>query len=310
MHSFNISTSRGKFQSLQDQTFQIMPQRTGILNPFKFKLMNSNTNILLHTGYDFHPFQAEIFNPTGYQVQLLKSYLETCRQIKVDQLLIHGPDQPKYLKYFEAGLTILKSYLDDFNLSQKSTSQFVSPQKESLNKLQEPILAPKVLQICIEMPAFCQSMYSKTYDFVGINKNNVYDFTLSYFNQVIKFGFDIVIDTAHLYSNGLSTQEMISICDIFRDNYKYIHLNGNSKPQFKKDKHTTLTPCDGYEANLIPESDALLKKMTELMNVYNKICISEQKCGNIDYYRKLSIEYGFKLNESIMNNPDLITSRD
>jgi len=282
MFSYNISTSKNKFQSLQEQTFQIMPARLGILNPFKFKpSIKTNTNILLHTGYDFHPFQSEMFDPLSKQSQLLNSYLETCKRIHVDQLLIHGPDQPNSLKYFECGLRILKLHLDDFNSI--SSQNFVQHK----------------LQICIEMPAFTKSMYS-------ILKNNIYDFILSYFKTIIDFGFDIVIDTAHLFSNGLNTQEIINILDLFKNNYKYIHLNGNCNPQFKKDKHTTLTDCQGYEKNLIPNPELLLKKASELMNNNNKICISEQKCNDVDYFTKLSKEYGFKLNECITE--DIITN--
>lgn len=283
MFSYNITTSGAKFQSLQNQTFQIMPARFGFVDQFRFKEFTGKTNILLHTGYDFHPFQVEIFNPLSKQSQLLKSYLETCKRIHVDQLLIHGPDQPNALKYFEAGLTIIKIYLDDLNSNSNSNSENYK------------------LQICIEMPAFTKSMYS-------ILKNNIYDFILSYFETIIKFGFDIVIDTAHLFSNGLNTQEMINILELFKNNYKYIHLNGNCKPQFSKDEHTTLTPCKNFKPNLIPNSDLLLKKAAELMNNENKICISEQKCNDLDYFKKLANDYGFKLNDCIPK--DMITSRN
>ena len=289
MFSYNITSSGGKFQSLQNQTFQIMPIQHGNLNPFRFKLFTGKTNILLHTGYDFHPFQVEIFNPLGKQAEKLKSYLETCKRIHADQLLIHGPDQPSSLKYFEAGLTILKSYLKDFSNSGEVD-----------------------LQICIEMPAFTKSMYCRCDElqWSGLNiaaNNNIYDFIISYFETVIKFEFDIVIDTAHLFSNGLTTQQIINILEMFKNNYKYIHLNGNCNQQFKKDEHTTLMPCPGYKKNLIPDSDLLLKKVTELMNNNNKICISEQKCNDIEYFRKLAKDYGFKLNECIPAN--MITAR-
>jgi hypothetical protein len=294
MFSYNISTSKNKFQSLQEQTFQIMPARLGILNPFKFKQSTkTNTNILLHTGYDFHPFQPEMFDPLSKQSQLLNSYLETCERIHVDQLLIHGPDQPNSLKYFECGLTILKLYLDSFN------SKLIDSTISSQNTINADSIRRNKLQICIEMPAFTKSMYS-------ILKDNIYDFILSYFKTIIDFKFDIVIDTAHLFSNGLNTQEIINVLELFKDNYKYIHLNGNCNPQFKKDKHTTLTDCQGYEKNLIPNSELLLKKASELMNNNNKICISEQKCNNVNYFKKLSKEYGFKLNEYITE--DIITN--
>ena len=241
MLTFNITTSRNKFERLNNLTFQIMPTRTGLLNPYKFdQIQNQKTNIVLHTGYDFHPFQFSLFDVNSYTVQQLKSYLDTCRRLHVDQLLIHGPDQPKYLKYFDSTLTILRAYLD-----------------------------------------------------------------VSYFNTVIKFGFDIVIDTAHLFGNGLTTNQMIEVMEIFKNNYKYIHLNGNCRPQYSHDKHTTLTPCHNYPSNLIPDVQKLLLKVKELMDL-GKICISEQKCNSREYFIELSKQYGFKLNSELINNPDLI----
>jgi hypothetical protein len=296
-----------------------MPTQRGLLNPYKYNKNTTNTNILLHTGYDFHPFQQEIFNPSSYQVQLLKSYLETCKQLRVNQLLIHGPDQPKSLEFYTAGLTILKSYLDEFNsnlstidniqqnvqltqtnitqtntktTSQNTTSEILNKSVQ-LNQSQQKLKYK--LQICIEMPAFCKSMYSI------LNQSDIYDFTLSYFNEAVKKGFDIVIDTAHLFSNGLETNQIIDILEIFKNNYKFIHLNGNAHAKFKKDKHTTLTSCPDFEPNLIPKSNLILEKVSILMNS-GKVCISEQKCNNITYFNKLSKQYNFKLNESIPAN--------
>ena len=283
MLSYTISTRNNLFQSLTNQTFQIMPTRTGLLNSLKFLENTKNeSNILLHTGYDVHPFQQEIFNPASYQVQLLKSYFEACQRLKVKQLLIHGPDKPESMNYLVSGLTVLKSYLDNFN---------------SLNRDYK-------LQICIEMPAFCQSMfrYFKTSNF---DLNKIYEFVKSYFNEVVKIGFEIVIDTAHLFSNGLTTEQMIELIEIFKNNYTFIHLNGNAHQSFKKDKHTTLTPCEGFDMNLIPNSDKILMKVSEMMKL-GKICISEQKCGNVKYFSELSKQYDFKLNDSIGINELII----
>ena len=269
MLSFTITTSQNKFQQLQKQVFQIMPTRTGFINSLKFNQVSTPTKILLHTGYDVIPFKEEIFNSSSYQIELLKSYFEVCQRLNVCQLLIHGPDKPDTMKYFTAGLNIIKY---TFSNSIPNNSN---------------------LKIAIEMPAFCKSMWNI------IKHEDIYDFTLSYFNEIIKVGFDIIIDTAHLFSNGLTTQQIIDILELFKNNYTFIHLNGNSHDMYKPDKHTTLTPCEGYETNLIPNSDKLLEKVSDLMNKHNKICISEQKCTNVEYFNNLAKQYNFKLNDSI-----------
>ena len=320
MLSYHISSSQGKFQSIpiQHQTFQIMGAQRGVLSTSKYKQVGDSvkTNIVLHTGYDFYPFQAKMFSPGSYQVELLKGYFNVCRKVHIDQLLIHGPEKPEHLKFYEAGLTILKSYLDDFNASLNSFNSTTNSNSTNSNSTSSitnsnssTIKSQYQLQICIEMPVLCKSMYSSndSLGFSGLTPKNVYSFVLSYFETAIKFGFDIVVDTAHLYGNGLSTEEMINILEMFKNNYKYIHLNGNCNPQFTKDEHTTLTDCPEFKPNLIPNVDLLLKEVAKLMNENNKICISEQKCNNIKYFKSLANKYKFKLNEYIPI--DLITVR-
>jgi hypothetical protein len=252
--SFTITTSNGTFQTLKDKTFQIMPTRTRIVNYKKFKPINEPTNILLHTGYDVRPWSQEIFNPSSYQLSLIDSYITTSKILNVKEILIHGPDTPERIEYLISGLKLLKS------LNTK-------------------------IPFVIEMPAFCQSMFNDQY------MNNKYEFIKSYFNTCVTEGFNIVPDTAHLYANGLTTKEIIEILNIFKDDYTFIHLNGNSKPQYKHDKHTTLTPLTGYETNKIESSEELLSHVAKL----NKICISEQKCNNLKYFTELANKYGFKL---------------
>jgi len=268
MLTYTITTSRNQFHKIPEQNrqFQIMPVRTGFVRP-DFKVpshSNLKSHILLHTGYDINPFSPSIFNPADYQALLLKSYLDACPG--VDELLIHGPDKPSTLRYFDAGLTIIKTYSES---------------------------VPEI-KIGIEMPAFCKSMYSEGI----VNQSNAFDFALSYFNNIIKFGFEIIIDTAHLFSNGLTTSQICDLLTIFKDNYTYIHLNGNANSGFKKDKHTTLTPHPNFPQNQIPDADQLLSCVAALMNE-GKICISEQKCSDLNYFKHLSTQFGFKINEGI-----------
>lgn len=252
--SFTITTTNGTFQTLKNKTFQIMPTRTKLVNYKKFKKLNEQTNILLHTGYDVRPWGQEIFSPSSYQLSLINSYITTSEILNVREILIHGPDTLERTEYFTCGLKLLKSL---------NTS----------------------IPFVIEMPAFCQNMFNDKY---FKNKN---DFIKSYFNTCVNEGFNIVPDTAHLYANGLSTDEIIDILDIFKDNYTFIHLNGNSKPQYKHDKHTTLTPLIGYESSKIETPEKLLSYISKL----NKICISEQKCNNLKYFNDLADKYNFKL---------------
>jgi endonuclease IV len=216
--------------------------------------MNVPTNILLHTGYDVRPWSQELFEPSSYQLKLINSYSELSDILNVRELLIHGPSNLASLKYFSCCLQLLHSYNH---------------------------------KIVIEMPAL-------NHDVIGLihsSGRSEYEFVKSYLNTVIQHDMNIVPDTAHLYANGLNTDQIIEILHMFKDHYTFIHLNGNSNEPFKPDRHTTLTKLNGFMNNRIPDSERLLHEISKL----NKICISEQKCNDIDYYKRLSNEYGFKL---------------
>ena len=229
-----------------------MPTRFNFINYLKFNKTTSPTNILLHTGYDFKPWTSEFAIKTNYQYLLFQNYIDTSKYLNVKQLLIHGPDSIETLPFLSYTLSLLKYY-----------------NKNNIN-------------ISIEMPAFTKSIYT------SINKSDMLNFIRSYFNECVKYGFEIVIDTAHLYSNGLEVDDMIKILNEFKNNYTFIHLNGNEHDKYTKDKHTTFT-----KNNKIKDIDKLLKYVSKL----NKICISEQKCNDMKYFKNIAEKYGFKLND-------------
>lgn len=275
-------TKNFSIEPYMSQPFQIMPTRQRFINldnyPISPKLSPSapSKNILIHTGYDFNIFSEKGISVNSYAKQLLKNALEFKQRINGDFVLIHGPDTESKLKYFIAGLGAVKYVESKFHDVTHTRSH-----------------------ICIEMPAFKSDLFT-VIDALYRNKptknERIFTFINEYLTTCINNNFDIVLDTAHLYANGLTTDQIIKLCKDYYDHYKYIHLNGNCKDIYKPDEHTIFDPEGLYKSlnfkqNLILNSDKLLTEIAKL----NKICISEEKCNSVDYYKYISNKYGFKL---------------
>ena len=160
--------------------------------------------------------------------------------------------------------------------------------------------------ICIEIPAFSkafidyikQNTITKSANNTLTNKsinqqlNPYYNFICEYLNTVTSFKpinnqFQIVLDTAHLHSNGLNGIEIIKLCNEYLNYYDFIHMNGNIRDQFKPDIHT---PIDSVN-DKIKFSEYVVRNIAKL----NKICICETKDGDYEYYQELSEEYGYSI---------------
>lgn len=285
--SVNMSTVNTSSIILNlNEPFQIMPVRTGFINLDKFKIAPKSSEpkpILIHTGYDFSPFSINGLNPNSYAVKLLYNNLDLLEKINADYVLIHGPDTTSKLSYFMQGLAFIKQCTLNYYTSKK--------------------LPPK-FKICIEIPAFKKDLYNTINSLYNDSTLNlkVIQFIKECLNECVKNGFSIVLDTAHLYANGLSTSQQIELLKEYSDYYKYIHLNGNCKNAYEPDEHTILNPNglkSTFKPNKIPDVSLLLSEISKL----NKICISEEKCNNYDYFKNLADTYDFKLvSQKIITN--------
>ena len=130
----------------------------------------------------------------------------------------------------------------------------------------------------IEIPSFSKELLQII--------DNHFEFINNYLDSVVNNNFPIVLDTAHLHANGLNTKEMILLFDKYKNNYKYIHLNGNTKSKFLSDVHCPITS----ELNKMTNIDLLLKSLPK-----DKIIISESPCHDWNYWVDLCKKYDFKL---------------
>lgn len=259
--SFNITSSNESFQTIpNDVPYQIFPQRLGCVNYKRFRINHHRTNILIHTGYNFNPWH----NPNDSESRdkhyvILMSYVNLYKHLKAHSLLIHGPSSLTNMKYFDEGLKWLQSICNG-------------------------------VRVCIEIPSFTKDHYKYVLKDSNIT---MFQYIMNYIDIIIDNGFDIVIDTAHLHSHGLTTLQMCDLLNRYKDHYSFIHLNGNAKQSFQRDKHTTLLidPECPRDQNMMQNVDILLECCASL----NKWCISEEKHNNYNYYKRIADAYGFKL---------------
>ena len=238
-----------------------------------------DNKILIHSSFTTRPFSNKQIGNKKCNDNL-KGYELIANKLRTKYILFHGPANIDDYHNFTNGLSNI-----DLNIKDKI--------------------------ICIEIPAFSKAFidYIKQNQIINspsnpsndlnkqINQSNqplnpYYNFICEYLNTVTSFKpvnnqFQIVLDTAHLHSNGLNGIEIIKLCNEYLNYYDFIHMNGNIKDQFKPDIHT---PIDSVN-DKIKFSEYVVRNIAKL----NKICICETKDGDYEYYQELSEEYGYSI---------------
>ena len=278
--TFNKSTSDREDFLVNKSPYQIVPLHDRFFyKEYLDTLPNPefDNKILIHSSFTTRPFSSKQIGNKKCNDNL-KGYELIANKLRTKYILFHGPANIDDYHNFTNGLSNI-----DLNIKDKI--------------------------ICIEIPAFSKAFidYIKQNPINNSlnNSNNqqinqssnqqlnpYYNFICEYLNTVTSFKpvnnqFQIVLDTAHLHSNGLNGIEIIKLCNEYLNYYDFIHMNGNIKDQFKPDIHT---PIDSVN-DKIKFSEYVVRNIAKL----NKICICETKDGDYEYYQELSEEYGYSI---------------
>ena len=285
--TFNKSTSDREDFLVNKSPYQIVPLHDRFFyKEYLDTLPNPefDNKILIHSSFTTRPFSSKQIGNKKCNDNL-KGYELIANKLRTKYILFHGPANIDDYHNFNNGLSNI-----DLNIKDKI--------------------------ICIEIPAFSKAFidYIKQNQIINsssnpsnnssnnsnnqqINQSNqplnpYYNFICEYLNTVTSFKpvnnqFQIVLDTAHLHSNGLNGIEIIKLCNEYLNYYDFIHMNGNIKDQFKPDIHT---PIDSVN-DKIKFSEYVVRNIAKL----NKICICETKDGDYEYYQELSEEYGYSI---------------
>ena len=273
--TFNKSTSDREDFLVNKSPYQIVPLHDRFFyKEYLDTLPNPefDNKILIHSSFTTRPFSNKQIGNKKCNDNL-KGYELIANKLRTKYILFHGPANIDDYHNFTNGLSNI-----DLNIKDKI--------------------------ICIEIPAFSKAFI----DYIKHNQiinspsnpsnnsnqplNPYYNFICEYLNTVTSFKpvnnqFQIVLDTAHLHSNGLNGIEIIKLCNEYLSYYDFIHMNGNIKDQFKPDIHT---PIDSVN-DKIKFSEYVVRNIAKL----NKICICETKDGDYEYYQELSEEYGYSI---------------
>ena len=273
--TFNKSTSDREDFLVNKSPYQIVPLHDRFFyKEYLDTLPNPefDNKILIHSSFTTRPFSNKQIGNKKCNDNL-KGYELIANKLRTKYILFHGPANIDDYHNFTNGLSNI-----DLNIKDKI--------------------------ICIEIPAFSKAFI----DYIKQNPinnspsnpsnnsnqplNPYYNFICEYLNTVTSFKpvnnqFQIVLDTAHLHSNGLNGIEIIKLCNEYLSYYDFIHMNGNIKDQFKPDIHT---PIDSVN-DKIKFSEYVVRNIAKL----NKICICETKDGDYEYYQELSEEYGYSI---------------
>ena len=256
MLSFSLSVSGREFIKNSKEPYQIMPVQSGFLTSKIIDSYFKSTapkDILIHTSYMCRAFSPIAFSYNSKIQGLIRQYFKFAQHTGASYILIHGPATPNEFLNFDLGLKMIDTIKKEFN--------------------------DKNIKICIEIPSFSKEVLKKETD--------IYTFIDNYFSKISKMDFEIVIDTAHTFSNCLFNDEVIKLLKKYDKYCTWIHLNGNLRPPGSSDMH-----CPMFDQkNLIPDYEKFCKDIAKL----NKKCISETIYKNYDEWCDFAKKCGFKL---------------
>lgn len=261
--SFNASTSdKQKLYDLGDVPFQIMPGGRSSLSTSdisKFKEMK-NENILIHSSYITRPFNSEISNITKVNLQ---NYSVLAHKLGTQDILIHMPSSISELQSFAIGIEAINKYIIE---------------NKCICHLETNPLTKDLIQL------------------LKIDKSNAFKIYNTYTDTLwksipekIRDKFRIVVDTAHLYANGLTIDQMIEYIEKWKKNIKYIHFNGNANSIFTRDLHVPMYS----ERNKFTD----IEKLSNYVSKNKFILIAEDSTikGTYDEWKNYCEKYGLEI---------------
>lgn len=279
--SFNVSVAGDKrFLSTYNHPMQIMPQQRKTITEqmlLQYPVIKDKRIACVHTSYVTRAFGEKMLLP-GFQRINILNYLALADRIGFQYVLVHGPESMKEWRILDASLQILHE------LEEKSK---------------------KTAKIIIEMPAFKGNFINELKELMSTDNSykksdvkdiTVLDYLTYYFEHITAYNFDIVLDTAHLYANGATVEDMIELYKRFAKNMKITHLNGNKNRQFTSDNHCPIFS----DKNKIEGVDRLMT----YLSTTNLVLITENASDGVEYIEWKRFADKFKIS-IVPDHPNL-----
>lgn len=234
--TFNCSTSNRRALAELTCPFQIMPGGHKCLSTAELATFEEmkNENILIHMNYITRPFSNEISAVTKLNI---KNCVKLAHRLGTQHILIHMPSNINEYNAYAIGLDFLfKEVCDKGCILQLETNPL---SKELRNYLE------------IDKKNAAAKYYEYT--------NHI----LSMIPQKYKKSVHLVVDTAHLFSNGLYGEDMPAYIQKYLNLIDFIHLNGNLNSILTKDAHVPM-----YDSrNRIDSVDELMEYLSSIKRI-------------------------------------------
>lgn len=268
--TFNMSVKDRQAVVQNTDPFQIMPatrnyMTDNIINSYP---QGSNNQIIIHMNYITRVFSSRSYENGSRERQSLRQYAKLADKLGTKNILIHLPETTNEWYNLSLGLSVIHDELLNYTVH-------------------------------LEIPAFSRDFIAH----LGLTLENSLDTVDKYIQQIIetinkdnstRFKFKIVFDTAHLYANGLTSSDMMSIMDKYKEYIEYIHLNGNLNYMLSPDSHTHIFS----DKNKMADIETLSNYISNL----GVICVAEvTKIGvSFEEWRKYADKYNFRLSTNDM----------
>ena len=321
--TFNASTTNRKQLSLIKCPFQIMPGGRSALTSADVEkfIETNNPDILIHSSYITRPF-----GKAGPITEMnLENYVELGKRLGTKDILMHMPTSKQEYENFQRGLGMLidlvikkgfnvhleiTAFAKDLRsklelcLGELSKSKLTKHLNEIIHEFKHVDLGRDKLPIEISMKTSSDEEIEmkingraldiskpETYQELSFKIiSNYIDELFGYIPDIYKKQFYFVPDTAHLYADGLDGKLQVKLMEKYKEQIKYVHLNGNLSPMMcKTDKHVPIYD----ERNQIQETEEL----SQYLSSSGFICITENSTVSGEYseWVKYAVKYGFKL---------------
>lgn len=248
--TFNCSTSNRRALAELTCPFQIMPGGHKCLSAAELATFEEmkNENILIHMNYITRPFSNEISAVTKLNI---KNCVKLAHRLGTQHILIHMPSNINEYNAYAIGLDFLfKEVCDKGCILQLETNPL-----------------SKELRNYLEIDK--KNAVAKYYEYT----NHI----LSMIPQKYKKSVHIVVDTAHLFSNGLYGEDMPAYIQKYLNLIDFIHLNGNLNSILTKDAHVPM-----YDSrNRIDSVDELMEYLSSI----KRILVTENSTEKGEYKR-------------------------
>lgn len=221
---------------------------------------------ILHVSHSCRPYG----NVTEESVKrYLSSYIDMMRQLGMSQILVHGPFSFGELANSEIAARVITSVI------------------------------PKDITMHVELPAF-DSQTMRLLEKLE-NRAELISTIIAEFMKPLPDSVKLVLDTAHLWANGLTPAEMIPVFKEWESRMVYCHMNGNIKPKFCMDTHCPIFT----DRNQMGDVDELMKYLasTNLVLIAEVSKSKSTVSETVGAWKEFGEKYGIEMSDQ-WDNPD------